>query len=110
MVIADYTNAMESKNYTALANCFAEQSRLFDYCPAGIGRENFYIYGRNAVDMFYHNQFVLGGLTVVDPVIVDERTVNFYCSYGGVILHAVAMIESYDPKTGLIKEMVIRPA
>ena len=46
----------------------------------------------------------------MDPFIVDERTVNFYATYGGVILHAVATIESYDHKTGLIQEMVIRPA
>lgn len=110
MVIADYAHAMEKKDYIALSNCFAAQCRLFDYCPAGIGRENFYIYGRKAVDMFYHNQFVLGGLTVLDPVIVDERTVNYYCSYGGVVIHAVASIEAYDSKSGLIREMVIRPA
>ena len=44
------------------------------------------------------------------PRIVDERTVNFYISYGGIINHAVANIESYDSTTGLIKELVIRPA
>ena len=110
MVIADFSKAMENKDYVALSKCFSEQCRLFDYCPAGVGKENFYIYGCKAVDMFYHNKFILGGLRVVDPVIVDERTVNFYCSYGGVIIHAVATIETYDPKNGLIKEMVIRPA
>lgn len=110
MVIADFAHAMESKNYAALSGCFADNCRLFDYCPAGAGKENFYIYGRRAVDMFYHNKFILGGLSVQDPLIVNERTVNFYISYGGVVIHAVASIESYDPKSGLIKEMVIRPA
>lgn len=110
MMIADFSRAMEEKDYRALAGCFAEQCRLFDYCPAGVGKENFYIYGKKAVDMFYHNKFILGGLHVADPVIVDERTVNFYCNYGGIIIHAQATIEAYDAKTGLIKEMVIRPA
>lgn len=110
MVIADYAKAMENKDYTALSECFADHCRLFDYCPAGIGQDNFYIYGKRAVDMFYHNQFILGGLSVADPVIVDERTVNLYINYGGIIHHAVASIEAYDPKSGLISEMVIRPA
>ena len=110
MLIADFSKAMENKDYKALSRCFAERCRMYDYCPAGAGEENYYIYGNRAVDMFYHNKFVLGGLTVYDPVIVDERTVNFYCSYGGVIIHAVATIENYDPKSGLIKELVIRPA
>ena len=109
MMIADFSRAMENKDHKALSDCFAEQCRLFDYCPAGVGKENFYIYGKRAVDMFYHNKFILRGLKIYDPVIVDERTVNFYCNYGGII-HAVATIEAYDPKTGLIKELVIRPA
>lgn len=110
MVIADFSKAMENKDYVALANCFSDQCRLFDYCPAGAGKDNYYIYGKKAVDMFYHNKFVLGGLKITDPLIVDERTVNFYCSYGGVVIHAVASILTYDSKTGLIKELVIRPA
>ncbi len=110
MIIADFSKALSNKDYTGLSNCFAEQCRLFDYCPAGVGGENFYIYGKRAVDMFYHNKFILGGLKVADPVIVDERTLNFYGYYGGVVLHAVASIEAYDQQSGLISEMVIRPA
>ena len=110
MMIADYISAMEKKDYVALSECFAENCRLFDYCPAGIGQENFYIYVKQAVDMFYHNKFILGGFSVVDPIIVDERTVNFYATYGGVVMHVVAAIETYDAKTGKIRELVIRPA
>ena len=110
MMIADFSRAMLGKDYVALSQCFAEQCRLFDYCPAGAGEENFYIYGKRAVDMFYHNQFVLGGLSIQDPLIVDERTLNYYCNYGGAVMHVVASIEAYDPRSGLIKEMVIRPA
>ena len=110
MIIADYVRAMESKDYKALSECFSDSCRLFDYCPAGAGKDNSFIYGRRAIDMFYHNKFILGGLSIHDPQIVDERTVNYYANYGGVIMHVVANIESYDPRSGFIKEMVIRPA
>ncbi|MEF9972165.1 MAG: hypothetical protein RRY47_04380 [Oscillospiraceae bacterium] len=110
MIIADYVNAMLNKDYKALSECFSENCRLFDYCPPESIAENYYIYGKWAVDMFYHNKFVLGGLSVLDPRIMDERTVNLYINYGGSVNHAIANIESYDPQTGLIKEMVIRPA
>ena len=110
MIIADYVNAIESKDYQALSRCFADNCRLFDYCPAVVGQDNFYIYGKRAVDMFYHNKFILGGLSIQDPMIVDERTVNFYASYGGPMVHVIVNIESYDARTVLIKEMVIRPA
>ena len=110
MMIADFVNAMQAKDHRALAACFSESCRLFDYCPLRSQNENYYIYGKWAVDMFYHNKFVLGGLSILDPRIVDERTVNLYISDGGSVNHALATIESYDPKSGLIKEMVIRPA
>ena len=97
MLIADFIHAMEKKDYKAMSQCFASQCRLFDYCTPE-GTPNFFVYGRRAMDMFYHNKFLL------------ERTVNFYINYGGIINHAVANIESYDSSTGLIKEMVIRPA
>ncbi len=110
MILADFAHAMERKDYVAMSKCFADSSRLFDYCPAGLGKENFHIYGSLAIEMFYHNQFFLGGLAVYDAQIDSERTTNFYISYGGTILHATATIEAYDAKTGLIREMVIRPA
>ena len=110
MIIADFSKAMLNKDYVALSDCFAEQCRLFDYCPTGAGQENFYIYGKKAVDMFYHNKFILGGYSILDPRIENERTLNFYCSFRGVVIHAVATIELYDYQSGLIKEMVIRPA
>lgn len=110
MLIADFSRAMENKDYVALSNCFAARCFLFDHCPSAAGKENYHIYGSKAIEMFYHNKFVLGGLSVSDPVIVNERTVNYFCSYGGVIIHVQATIELYDQKTGLIKEMIIRPA
>ena len=83
MMIKQFIDAMFQKDYSALSQCFCEQSRLFDYCPAALGLSNYYVYGSRAIDMFYHNKFVLGGYAIYDPEIVDERTVNFYASYAG---------------------------
>ena len=110
MIVNEFVTALQNKDHVALSRCFTEECRLFDYCPASTGQDNSFIYGPRAVDMFYHNKFILGGLSIQDPMIVDERTVNYYASYGGPIVHVIATIESYDPKSGLIKEMVIRPA
>ena len=110
MMIADFSRAMENKDYVALSKCFAGNCRMFDYCPNVIGKESHYIHGNLAVEMFYHNRFVLGGFKVLDPQIMDERSVNFYGVYNGSIIHALATIEAYDPKTGLIREMIVRPA
>ncbi len=110
MLIADIVHSLVNKDHVALANCFADRCRLFDYCPMYLDRENFHIYGRCAVEMFYHNQFVLRGLAAYDPVIEDERTANLYISYGGTIIHVRATIEKYSPVDGRVMELMITPA
>ena len=115
MIIQAFVEAMQNKDHEALAECFTETCRLFDYCPQLVGLENFYTYGKRAIDMFYHNQFVLSGFSMLDPRVVDERTVNFYADYNDVVVHAVATIENCNDGScaldnSLIQEMVIRPA
>ena len=110
MMIHDFVTALTSKDFVRLSKCFSEDCRLVDYGPACVGKENSFIYGQNAVNMFYHNKFVLGSHAVQSPLINSERSVNFYTDYGNnSIAHVVATIETYDASSGLIKEMVIRP-
>lgn len=115
MVINDLVTALQNKDHKAMAACFAEDCRLVDYCPSLVKRECSFVYGRRAVDMFFHNQFVLGGYSVHDPRVIDERTVNFYADYRGTIIHALAQIENCTDgvctlDNSLIQELVIRPA
>lgn len=115
MVINDFVAAMQSKDHQALAACFAEECRLVDYCPSQVKRPNAFLYGRNAIEMFYHNKFMFGGFTMHDPRVVNERTVNFYADYHGTLIHALAQIENCTDSTcdrdgSLIQELVVRPA
>ena len=52
MVINDFVSAMQSKDHEALAACFAEECRLFDYCPSVVKRQNSFLFGRNAIEMY----------------------------------------------------------
>ncbi|BAK44044.1 hypothetical protein [Eggerthella sp. YY7918] len=115
MVINDFVAAMQNKDHRALAECFTEECRLFDYCPSVVSRQISFLYGRNAIEMFFHNKFTFGGFGMRDPRIVNERTVNFYADYNGTIIHALAQIENCSDGTcslddSLIEELVIRPA
>ena len=115
MVINDFVSAMQSKDHEALAACFAEECRLFDYCPSVVKRQNSFLFGRNAIEMYYHNKFMFGGFGMLDPRVVNERTVNFYADYNGTIIHALAQIEnctdgSCSLDDSLIRELVIANA
>ncbi|OUO87550.1 hypothetical protein B5F40_13510 [Gordonibacter sp. An230] len=115
MVINDFVAAMQNKDHKALAACFTEDCRLVDYCPSMVKRQNTFLYGRNAIEMSFHNKFMFGGFAMRDPRIANERTVNFYADYNGTVIHALAQIENCNDGVcslddSLIKELVIRPA
>ena len=115
MVINDFVAALQAKDHRALAACFTEECRFVDYCPSLVKGQNTFLYGRNAIEMFFHNKFTFGGFSMQDPRITNERTVNFYANYQGAIIHALAQIEnctdgSCSLDDSLIQELVIRPA
>ena len=108
-MIEKYIEAMMNRDYKALAACFAPKCRYFDYCPIGTNRDNYHVYGRVAIEMFFHHKFTFGILAISDPVIESETSANFLVSYGGTYLYARASIELID-EDGLIHELTVRPA
>lgn len=115
MVIEDFVDAMVKKDHKALATCFTEECRLVDYCPSLVKGQNTFLYGKNSIEMFFHNKFTFGGFSMSDPRITNPNTVNFYARYNGTIIHAIAQIENCNDGVcslddSLIRELVIRPA
>ena len=107
-MIEKYAEAMTAGDYKALAALFSDKCRYFDYCPIGANRENYHVFGRAGIEMFFHNKFTFRYLKVTDPVIEDEHIANFLVCYNGQYLYARAKIVQYD-EDGLIREMVVNP-
>lgn len=76
-MIEKYIEAMLNGDYKALAACFAPHCRYFDYCPIGTNRDNYHVYGREAIEMFFHHKFTFRILSITDPVIESETSANF---------------------------------
>lgn len=115
MVINDFVSAMQNKDHQALAACFAQECRMIDYCPSTAQRQNSFVYGRNAIEMFFHNKFMFNGFGMLDARVINESTVNFHVDYNGTIVYALAQVESCNDGSctldgSLIRELVIRPA
>ena len=108
-MIEKYIEAMMNGDYKALAECFAPKCRYFDYCPIGANRDNYHVYGRAAIEMFFHHKFTFRILSISDPVIESDTSANFLVAYGGTYLYARASIELAD-ENGLIQELTVRPA
>ena len=61
-MIEKYIEAMQKGDYKALAACFAPKCRYFDYCPIGANHDNYHVYGREAIEMFFHHRQLPGVL------------------------------------------------
>ena len=72
-MIKKYIEAMQKGDYKALAACFAPKCRYFDYCPIGANHDNYHVYGREAIEMFFHHKFTFRILSITDPVIRERN-------------------------------------
>ena len=101
--------ALSDKDYKALASCFSEDCKYFDYCPSCNGKDSYFVYGSASVEMFFRNRFTFDSLTVSDPVIENDKTASFFGAYEGPYIFARFRIEELDD-AGLIKKAVVSPA
>jgi hypothetical protein len=108
-MIEAYVDAMLKGDCVALAACFAPKCRYFDYCPQSAGRDNYHVFGREAIEMFFRNKFTFRVLSISDPVIESPTSANFLVAYGGSYFYARATIECHT-EDGLIQELTVRPA
>ncbi len=109
MMISKITSALCDKNYRALSACFSKDGVYIDYCPALVGKECYYAYGRETVEMFIRNRFVHEGLEFGSVKIESETKATFFVSYGAPYMYAVAEVEEVDAE-GLVLKFVVRPA
>ncbi len=106
-MINQYIDAMVAQDHMALATCFSERCRLFDYCPGENNMQNFHVCGRTAVEMFFLNKFFFNIIRVSDPVITDENTADYFVAYGDQYRHVQAKIEAMED--GKIAVLTVRP-
>jgi hypothetical protein len=108
IMIRKAMKALADGDSEALAGCFSEDCRYFDYCPSCHGADNYFVYGSAGVEMFFKNRFNLDHLAVYDPIVEDENTASFFGLYDGLYVFARFRIEAWS-EAGRIKKAVVHP-
>ena len=55
--IEKYVEAMENKDFAGLAELFTPDGILCDYCTTSASQQEYHIYGKEAINMFFRNKF-----------------------------------------------------
>ena len=108
-MIGKVMQAMENKDYKALAECFADRGKLFDYGPACNGLDSYFCYGRDHIEMFYRNRFVHDHLRIGQTRVEGNSRGSYFASYDGPYVYVRFEIERTD-ENGKILKAIIHPA
>jgi len=102
-------DALERADYRGFAACFSENGKYLDYCPSSNGKDNWFCYGAAGIEMFFHNRFQLGHLSVASVRIEDEGRASFFGAYDGPYVYAMFEIQEIG-EDGRIGKAVVHPA
>lgn len=106
--IEKYVEALKNCDNKALSMCFAEDGTLRDYCPNATGRQEYHVYGREAIDMFFKNKFTFRQYLISEAEIVNDEQAEFIASIGGYYVMCIATVRRVD-EDGLITRLTVRP-
>ena len=64
--IEKYVEAMENKDFAGLAELFTPDGILCDYCTTSASQQEYHIYGKEAINMFFRNKFGFRRYSILD--------------------------------------------
>ena len=100
--IEKYVEAMENKDFAGLAELFTPDGILCDYCTTSASQQEYHIYGKEAINMFFRRYSIL------DAEVVNDEQAEFIANFGGYNIMAIATVRETD-ENGLIQRLTVRP-
>jgi len=106
--IEKYIEAMENKDFAGLADLFAKDGSLCDYCSNSSSQREYHIYGREAINMFFRNKFGFRQYSIMGAEVVNDEQAEFIANFGGYHIMAIATVRRVNAD-GLIERLTVRP-
>jgi hypothetical protein len=106
--IEKYVEAMENKDFAGLAELFAKDGILCDYCTNSSAQREYHIYGREAINMFFRNKFGFRQYSIMSAEVVNDTQAEFIADFGGYHIMAIATVREVN-ENGDIKMLTVRP-
>ena len=106
--IEKYVEAMENKDFAGLAELFTEGGILCDYCTTSASQQEYHIYGKEAINMFFRNKFLFRQYAIMESRILNDEQAEFIASFGGYYIMALVHLQSVT-EDGHILRLTVRP-
>lgn len=106
--IEKYVEAMENKDFAGLAELFTKKGILCDYCTTSSSQNEYHIYGREAINMFFRNKFGFRQYSISEAEVVNDTQAEFIANFGGYNIMAIATVREVS-EDGLIERLTVRP-
>lgn len=103
-----YVEKMENKDFSGLAGLFTPDGILDDYCSAGSSQEEYHIYGREAINMFFRNKFTFRRYSISEAQVVNDTQAEFIATFGDYHIMAIATVRE-AAEDGSIIRLTVRP-
>lgn len=107
-LIEKYIDALQKCDSHALSELFEQEGTLCDYCPNGANQQEYHIYGKAAIDMFFKNKFIFRQYLISEAEIINDNQAKFIACISGYFVMAIATIRGIT-ENGLITKLTIRP-
>lgn len=107
-MIEQYIEALENRDYEALGRLFTEDGHYCDYCGTGTSQNEYHLYGREAIAMFFRNKFFFYQYSITEPIVLNDRQAEFIASYGGYYVMALVNLQQLSAN-GQIRRLTVRP-
>ena len=106
--IEKYIETMENKDFAGLAELFTKDAILSDYCSTTASQEEYHIYGKEAINMFFRNKFGFRRYSIMEAEVVNDTQAEFIANFGGYNIMAIATVREVD-ENGFIERLTVRP-
>ncbi len=105
--IEKYIDAAMNRDFDGVAQLFTKYGHYNDFTPNGASQQEFHVYGREAISMFFRNKFFFHKYSLSEPRILNDHQVEFVATIGDYYLVALADLEYAED--GQIHRMTVRP-
>ena len=106
--IEKYIEALENRDFNELGELFTKDGLYIDYSASRAGEHEYYLYGKEAISMFFRNKFLFFKYSILEPAVLNSRQAEFIALFNNYSVMAIVNLQQLS-EDGHIRRLTVRP-